>query len=201
MLAHGGRLAHEVVTGDQDPREHLFDPLVPHAHDPEALLEGRGVHRLGARGRGERINGTFQDRLVAELDHHHITDPVAATDYLNRVFIPKYGKHFGVKPRDSSPAFRPVPAGLDLRTVLCAKTTREVANDNTISYQGQIYQLKPNTRTVCIAGTKVSVQEWFDSSIHVRHDRAGTIPVQERTIPTRPGRQIARSPYDILAVV
>jgi len=154
-----------------------------------------------ARGRGERINQSFQDRLVAELDHHHITDPARATDYLNRVFIPKYANRFGVKPRDSNSAFRPIPEGLDLRTVLCAKTTREVANDNTISYQGQIYQLKPNTRTVCIAGTKVSVQEWFDGSIHVRHERAGSIPVQERTLPTRPGRQTARSPHDILAVV
>ena len=153
-----------------------------------------------ARGRGERINQSFQDRLAAELDHLHIIDPAKATDYLNRVFIPKYGKHFEVKPRDPNSAFRPIPAGLDLRTVLCAKTTREVANDNTISYQGQIYQLKPNTRTVCIAGTKVSVHEWFDGSIHVRHDRAGTIPVQERTLPTRPGRQMAKSPHDILAV-
>ena len=115
--------------------------------------------------------------------------------------IPKYANHFGVKPRDPNSAFRPIPEGLDLRTVLCAKTTREVANDNTSSYQGQIYQLKPNTRTVCIAGTKVSVQEWFDASIHVRHERAGTISVQERTLPTRPRRQIARSPHDILAVV
>ncbi len=154
-----------------------------------------------ARGRGERINQSFQDRLVAELDYHHITDPVRATHYLNQVFIPKYANRFGVKPRDPNSAFRPIPEGLDLRTILCAKTTREVANDNTISYQRQIYQLKPNTRTVCIAGTKVSVQEWLDGSIHVRHDRAGIIPVQERTPPTRPGRQIARSPHDILAVV
>ena len=154
-----------------------------------------------ARGRGERINQSFQDRLVAELDHLHITDPACATDYLTRVFIPKYARRFGVKPRDSNSAFRPIPEGLDLRTVLCAKTTREVANDNTISYQGQIYQLKPNTRTVCIAGTKVSVQEWFDGSIHVRHDRAGTIAVQKRTEPARPRHQTAISPHDTLAVV
>lgn len=153
-----------------------------------------------ARGRGERINQSFQDRLVAELDHHHITDPAKANDYLNRVFIPKYAIRFGVKPQDPNSAFRPIPEGLDLRTVLCAKTTREVANDNTISYWGQIYQLKPNTRTVCIAGTKVSIQEWFDGSIHVRHDRAGTISVQERPVTIRPGRQTARSPHDILAV-
>jgi transposase len=153
-----------------------------------------------ARGRGERINQSFQDRLVAELDHHHITDPAAATDYLNRVFIPKYAKRFGVKPRDPTPAFRPIPGGLELRTVLCAKTTREVANDNTISYQGHVYQLKPNTHSVCIAGTKVSVQEWFDGSLHIRHDRAGAIAVQKRPGPARPGHRTARSPHDILAV-
>jgi len=154
-----------------------------------------------ARGRGERINQSFQDRLVAELDHHHITDPAKATDYLNRVFIPKYAERFGVKPRDPNSAFRPIPEGLDLHTVLCAKTTREVANDNTISYQGQIYQLKPNTRTVCIAGTKVSVQKWFDGSVHVRHERAGSIPVQKRTEPAKSRHQTARSPHDVLAVV
>ena len=153
-----------------------------------------------ARGRGERINQSFQDRLVAELDHHHITDPAAATDYLNRVFIPKYAKRFGVKPRDPAAAFKPIPEGLDLRTVLCAKTTREVANDNTISYQGQAYQLKPNTHTVCVAGTRVELEEWFDGSLHVRHDRAGTISVQQRAGPTRPRRQTARSPHDIIAV-
>ena len=154
-----------------------------------------------ARGRGERINQSFQDRLVAELDHHHITDPAAATDYLNRVFIPKYAKRFGVKPRDPAAAFKPIPEGLDLRTVLCAKTTREVTNDNTIHYQGQVYQLKPNTRSVCVAGTRVELEEWFDGSLHVRHDRAGTISVQQRTGPTRHRRQTARSPHDILAVV
>ncbi len=95
---------------------------------------------------------------MAELDHHHITDPLQATDYLNRVFIPKYAGRFGVKPHEPEPAFRPVPDGLDLRAVLCAKTTREVANDNTLRYHGhRYYELKPNVRSVCIAGTKVTV--------------------------------------------
>ena len=153
------------------------------------------------RGRGERINGSFQDRLVAELDHHRITDPAKATDYLNRVFIPKYAKCFGVKPRDPDQAFRPVPEGLDLRTVLCAHSTREVANDNTISYHGCIYQLKPNTRSVAIAGSKVSIQEWFDGSIHVRHERAGAIaaiPLLDRHRPQRPPKT---TPYDVFAAV
>lgn len=154
-----------------------------------------------ARGRGERINGSFQDRLVAELDHHHITSPDQATDYLNRVFIPKYAKRFGVKPRNPDSAFRPIPVGLDLRTVLCAKTSREVANDNTIRYQGRIYQLKPNTRSVCIAGTKVAVQEWSDGSIHVRHERAGTVAASPVLARHPPQRSPQSTPYDALAVV
>jgi len=154
-----------------------------------------------ARGRGERINGSFQDRLVAELDHHHITDPAKATDYLNRVFIPKYAKRFGVKPRDSRSAFRPIPEGLDLHTVLCAKSTREVQNDNTISYHGRSYQLKPSTRSVCIAGTKVAVQEWLDGSIHVRHEKAGNIPVTLAIDRPRPPRRQKRTPYDVFAAV
>ena len=154
-----------------------------------------------ARGRGERINGSFQDRLVAELDHHHIADPVDATDYLNRVFIPKYAKRFGVEPRNPSQAFRPIPEGLDLRTVLCAKYTREVANDNTISYHGQIYQLTPNTRSVCIAGSQVSIQEWFDGSIHVRHEKVGTIAVTPALDRHRLQRPPKRTPYDVFAAV
>jgi transposase len=154
-----------------------------------------------ARGRGERINQSFQDRLVAELDHHHITDPSKATDYLNQVFIPKYAKRFGVKPRDPNPAFRQIPEGFDLRTVLCAKTTREVQNDNTISYHGVICQLRPNTRSVAIAGSQVSVQEWFDGSIHIRHEKAGSIPVTPAIDRPRPHRPPKRTPYDVFAVV
>jgi len=153
-----------------------------------------------ARGRGERINESFQDRLVAELAHHHISDPAAATDYLYRAFIPRYAQRFGVKPRDAKSAFRPIPEGLDLHTVLCAKTTREVANDNTISYQGRVYQLKPNCHSICIAGTKVTVQEWFDGSIHVRHDRAASVPNIKLPERLRPRRPSATSPHDTFAV-
>lgn len=154
-----------------------------------------------ARGRGERINGSFQDRLVAELDHHYITDLAQATDYLNQVFIPKYAKRFGVRPRCSKSAFRRVPVELDLHTVLCAKTFRLVANDNTTRYEGHVYQLKPNIRSVCIAGAKVEVQEWFDGSIHVRHEQAGNIPLIRLPDRPKPQPKTAKAPYDTFAVL
>jgi hypothetical protein len=131
-----------------------------------------------ARGRGERINGSFQGRLVAELRRKGIKTATAATEYLNRVFIPKYAKRFGVAPRDPSPAFKPVPKDIDLRHVLCAKYTRTVANDDTISFNGRCFQLLLTSRRICLVGAKVDVQEWFDGTTHVFHPKTGEIPIR-----------------------
>lgn len=114
----------------------------------QRAMDELGIHIVfsyspQARGRIERMNGVFQDRLVSELAHHKITTFVEANRYLNRRFIPAYAKRFGVAPRDPQPVWRPLPNGLDLFDVLCVKTARIVANDNTLSYLGNTYQLLP----------------------------------------------------------
>jgi len=158
------------------------------------------AHSPQARGRGERINGSFQGRLVAELRRARIGITAAATDYLNRVFIPKYARRFGVEPRDTISAFRPIPEGLDLRTVLCAHHRRNVDNDNTVTLRGTRYQLLPTRRTVRIAATDVDLQEWFDGKVHAFHPKAGAVGLRQLTItpksvPTQPS-----IPYDISAL-
>lgn len=158
------------------------------------------AHSPQARGRGERINGSFQDRLVAELAHHRIKDPLTATRYLNQRFIPRYARRFGVVPAESESAFTPIPEGLDLRTVLCAKEQRTVGNDNTISHKGQDFQLLPASRSACIAGTKVEVQAWFDGSVHVFRLRGGEIEARKLPPGPKPKRKHRRTGYDIFAV-
>jgi len=128
-----------------------------------------------ARGRGERLNGTFQDRLVAELAHKGITECREATKYLNKQFIPKYCRWFGKEPREPEPLWRPVPAGLELKTVLCAKYTRTVANDNTVSFQGTTYQLYPPNSCYHLVRAKLEVQQWFNGSVHFYHQHYGQI--------------------------
>jgi len=44
------------------------------------------AHSPQARGRGERLNGSFQGRLVAEFKRAGITDCAAATQYVNEKF-------------------------------------------------------------------------------------------------------------------
>jgi transposase len=140
-----------------------------------------------ARGRGERINGTFQRRLVPELRRAGITEPEPATAFLNDKFIPGITRRFGVVPKDPRSAFRKPPSHLDLRTVLCAKTPRTVSGDNTISYGSQTYQLLPTRYNVSLVGGHVQVQEWFDGSIHVFHPSRKD-EVRIRRVPARPAQ-------------
>jgi len=163
---HGGLHVPQRIEQDDTPFQQAMQRLavgVQFAHSPQA------------RGRGERINGSFQGRLVAELMHERITDCPTATRYLNRVFIPRYAKRFGCEPADPKPAWRPVPEGLDLRTVLCVRHERTVANDNTISLDGVSYQLLPPQGRNHLAHAVVEVQQWFDKSVHCVHPRYGQI--------------------------
>ena len=128
-----------------------------------------------ARGRGERLNGSFQNRLVAELALRRIRTLRRATEYLNTVFIPRYGRRFGRSPAEARPAWRPVPAALDLQAVLSAKSCRVVANDGTVRFGGQTYQLLPPKSCPSLARAPMEVQEWFDGTLHFCHARYGTI--------------------------
>lgn len=135
-----------------------------------------------ARGRGERMNGSFQGRLVAELSRHGIKDVGRANNYINQRFIPRYVKRFAVEPRDPNPAFRPVPADMDLRRILCKESPRRVQSDNTIRLNGRTYQLYPPPTSPVLYGAEITVQEWFDGTVHTYYKLLGEI--RNRMLPS-----------------
>ena len=128
-----------------------------------------------ARGRGERINGSFQNRLVAELVRYGICDCKRATRYLNQVFIPRYCRRFGRPPADPTPAWRPLNPLLNLPSILCAKHQRIVSNDNTVSFAGIVYQIRPPVGRHHLVHAKIEVQQRFDGSIHLIHPKYGEL--------------------------
>jgi len=135
------------------------------------------AHSPQARGRGERINGSFQDRLVAELRLKGIDNAQDATAYLNKCFIPRYAKRFGIAPEDK-PAWRELPPKTDLRNILCSCFQRTVKNDNTVSVNGFNLQLLPTRTRPHLVQAKVNVMQWVDGSWHVSHPTEGEIPCQ-----------------------
>ena len=171
--------ASQFVTTRYGGLHALHDPDREPTHFEQAMSTlGIGLifaYSPQARGRGERLNGSFQDRLVAELALRRITTPRRATEYLNTVFIPRYGRRFGRQAADPRPAWRPLPDGLDLKAVLCAKSSRVVANDLTVRFEGRTYQLLPPPTCPKLARASVEVQQWFDGSVHFCHARYGVI--------------------------
>lgn len=131
-----------------------------------------------ARGRGERANGTFQGRLIAELQYRGICSMNDGTKYLNQIFIPEYNERFSVPASNSVPAWKTPPVGVDLRTILSARYERLVLNDNTVKHDGIRYQLLPLKGSGSFARDRVEIQEWYDGTYHVMHQRHGDLRYQ-----------------------
>jgi transposase len=140
--------------------------------DPTHLTQvGRALARLGiehipayspqARGRSERLNRTFQDRLVNELRVARITTLAAANRYLADQFVPRHNATFARAPRDPASAFVPVGA-VDLDTILCHEEERVVARDNTVTLAGRVLQIAPQPGRRSCAGLRVIVRQHLD---------------------------------------
>ena len=139
---------------------------------------GRALKELGvqpilasspqAKGRVERLFGTLQDRLVAELRLTRASN----VDEANRVlwaFLPHYNARFGVPAAQPGLAYREAPPEVDLDGVLCFKYRRIVANDNTVRFFGRTLQLLPDLDRVSYAHARVEVQERLDGSLAVAY--------------------------------
>ena len=126
------------------------------------------AHSPEAKGRVERANGTFQDRLVAELRLAGACTLVEANQVLAD-FLPRFNQRFGVPSDQPESAYRSVDPELDLGGVLCIKELRRVAKDNTVQYHGRTLQLYPSTERPSYAGVRVEVQERLDGRLLVRH--------------------------------
>ncbi len=140
-----------------------------------------------ARGRGERINRTFQDRLVGELRLKKIADCEGATKYLNEIFIPKYARLFGVAPEDPEAAWRPLPTDVDLRNILCKRYEAKVNYDNTISVEGQAIQLFPTKTRLSFAKASVTSEPLARRNLACLSLSAGEVPCKPIPGRVRPG--------------
>jgi len=122
------------------------------------------AHSPEAKGRVERANGTFQDRLVSELRLNGASTIVEANLTLWD-FLPRFNKRFGVPAAQPGQAYRPLSPELDPDGILCIKERRRVARDNTVQYRQRTLQLFPDADRISYAGAYVEIQERLDGQI------------------------------------
>ena len=122
------------------------------------------AHSPEAKGRVERANGTFQDRLVSELRLSGASNIMEANLVLWD-FLPRFNQRFGVLAAQPGQAYRPIRLELDLEGILCVKERRRVARDNTVQYHQRNLQLFPDADKLSYAGAYVEIQERLDGQI------------------------------------
>lgn len=141
---------------------------VIHAYSPQA------------KGRIERLFGTFQDRVVKEMRLKGIKSITEANAFLED-YLPTYNSRFTVEPRERSDMHRQVPEGKKLKGILCLKTERSLNNDFTVAYNNKFYQIEDK-----IKAKKVIVEERLDGTMAITHEGAVLI---FKELPERPKKK------------
>ena len=99
------------------------------------------AHSPQAKGRIERCFGTLQDRLVKALRRARAASLEEANRFLQQVYLPEWNGRFGREPASRADAHRSLRKDQRLASILSFVEERVVANDYTISWLGQHYQI------------------------------------------------------------
>jgi hypothetical protein len=132
----------------------------------ELGIRSISAHSPQAKGRIERVFGTFQDRLVSELRLAGAETQEQAQEVLT-AFLPRYNQQFGVPARQEATAYRPLAAGQELVAVCCFQYVRTVARDNTVKLGEHRLQLQPGLERMSYGKARVEIQERLDGSLVV----------------------------------
>jgi hypothetical protein len=163
-------------------------------------LSDLDIHWIGAgspqaKGRVERFNGTAQNRLVKELRLAGASAMDEANRVLERVFLPWFNRRCTVRPASPNDAHRPLGPSMNLASILSHQERRKVANDYTIHFENQVYQILPPVQGG-LRGGWVIVERRHNGSLRLRFKgsylkfkvaarAAGALPPNPRSLSLR----------------
>jgi transposase len=137
---------------------------------------GRALHELNIdilcanapQARVERAHKTLQDRLVKELRLAGAND-IAAGNALLPAFMADYNRRFAKPARNDKDLHRPLAPQDDLDGSFAWRVERTVTQSLTVQYDRVMFILEPNEITRALARKKVTVYDFPDGRIEVRH--------------------------------
>jgi len=146
---------------------------VIHAYSPQA------------KGRVERLFGTFQDRVIKEMRLAGVRSKDEGNAFL-QTYLPDYNRRYRVSPAKDTDMHRRFKDHRELDRILSIRTSRALRNDFTIAHDKKLYQIKDNIRA-----KKVTVEERTDGSMRILHN-GQRLRYQE--IAVRPEKERKQSP-------
>jgi len=178
---------HSVFWTDREPT--LEEQLINKKPTTEV---GRGLEELGvtlilahspqAKGRIERLWNTFQDRLVSELRLAKAKTLQQATVVLGR-HLPEHNRKFSKPALNTQPAWRKV-SSLQIEQSLCFKQQRTVAKDNTVTFEGTVFQIPKTSPFGSYANKRIDVHVLLDGAVEFFYKKQKVATFDSKTTHT-----------------
>lgn len=133
-----------------------------------AALQALGIQPIfalspQAKGRIEKLFGTLQDRLGAELGLAKVTTPQKANDFLP-AFLRRFNRRFAIAPRQSEKAWRTVPKSLDVDRAISFHYPTKVGLDNTVRVGNVLVDIPPGPLGRSYAKARVEARQLLNGS-------------------------------------
>lgn len=135
----------------------------------ELSVELIQAHSPQAKGRVERRNAVFQDRLVKEMRLRGINDRVAANVFLEGKFLEEINDRYAVAPREDQDLHRPIEAGMALEEVLCVQEQRVVGQDWCVRWQNRWLQIDARHAALSLPRKRVRIKHLADGRLIVEY--------------------------------
>ena len=147
--------------------------------DPLRTQFGRALNELGiewiaahspqAKGRIERLFETLQDRLVKEMRLAGIDSIQGANHFLEMRFLPEWEQRFTVAARNPRNAHRRLGREQHLEEILSVRVARRVAQDHTVSWDGNRWGVLREEVCAGLRGAAVEIERRLDGSHWLRY--------------------------------
>jgi hypothetical protein len=129
-----------------------------------------------AKGRVERRNRDFQNRLIKAMRIAKISNIEAANAFLPS-FLKKFNQKFAKAPEDPVNAHRPLLPSHNLDKIFCIKETRRLSKNLTLQYDNVIYQVIADRREYTLRKAEVMVLKTRDGTVSIEHRGKALIAV------------------------
>jgi hypothetical protein len=148
-------------------------------HPQKPTQFGRAMKELGvelilahspqAKGRVERRNAVFQDRLVKEMRLRNISDMAQANALLESFFLDDLNWRYAVKAAQQQDLHRNLEAGVVLEEVLCVQEGRVVGQDWCVRWRNRWLQITVEHASLRLPGRRVLVKQLADGRLMVEY--------------------------------
>jgi hypothetical protein len=153
------------------------------------------AHSPQAKGRVERRNAVFQDRLVKEMRLRKINSIEQGNALLEKIFLDDLNRRYAIEAKKQQDLHRAVDESVKLDEVLCVMEERVVGEDWCVRWKNRWLQIEKRHEPLHLAGKRVQVKQNRDGELIVQHksERLTYRELSARPVPAKEKKPVVNN--------